>query len=130
MKLGLTGNSLNSIIIFPFSLEVLLVQFASFDGNLFQICWFVVCNGYVLVLMSGCYHFSVSYFLVSYRMGLSKLPNQHNVRCDRFKIIRMLAIISGHHLLSGFDKYEFYGKISFHVMIVLLHMLLATCERF
>jgi hypothetical protein len=33
-----------------------------FDGNLCQICWFVVCNGYVLVLMRGCYHFSVSFF--------------------------------------------------------------------
>ena len=84
-----------------------------------------VCNGYVLVLMSGCYHSSVSFFLVSYRMGLSKLPNQHNVRCDRFKIIRKVAIMSGHHLLSRFDKS--YGKILFHVLIVLPHMLLAIC---
>ena len=37
-------------------------------------------------------------------MGLSNLPNQRNVRCDRFKIIEMVAIISGHHLLSHFDK--------------------------
>ena len=41
------------------------MQFASFDGNLCQICWFVVCNGYVQVLMRGCYHFPVSFFLVS-----------------------------------------------------------------
>lgn len=102
MKLGLTGNSLNSIIIF--SSHMISVQFASFDGNVCQISWFVVYNGYILILMRGCYQFSVSFVLVSCRMGLSKLPNQHNVRCERFKIIRMVAIISGHHLLSRSDK--------------------------
>lgn len=77
MKLGLTGNSLNSIIIF--SSHMISVQFASFDGNVCQISWFVVYNGYILILMRGCYQFSVSFVLVSCRMGLSKLPNQHNV---------------------------------------------------
>ena len=38
------------------------MQFASFDGNLFQICWFVVCNGCVLVLMRTVIIFQFHFF--------------------------------------------------------------------
>ena len=42
------------------------MQSASFDGNLCQISWFVVCNGYVQVLMRGSNHFQFHFF--SYHM--------------------------------------------------------------